>query len=450
MNFLISLRRFRQRTLHPSLRSKILLYLLLIHLLFGVVAFIVLLQNKLWLFAIEAIFAVSILLGVKLVRSFFVPLDMIRTGTQFIQESDFTSRIREVGQPEMDQLIGVYNRMVDNLREERVRQQEQHYFLDKILKASPSAVITFDFDQRVAMVNPSAEKIFQLAGLDMAGRKLSEIGVPLADDLEHLHSGESKVIPLQGRRRLKCYKSQFLDQGFSRDFIIIDELTEELRQSEKSAYEKLIRMMSHEVNNSVAAVNSLLQSCLNYREQLAREDRSDFETALNVVISRTDHLNSFMKGFADVVRLQAARREPCNIADVVGNVCHLMKAETEKRDIRLRIDLQQQLPPVSMDRHQMEQVFINILKNAMEAIDAEGTINVRTEKKGPRGSVVIEDTGCGISPEVKANLFSPFFTTKENGQGIGLTVIQEILTRHDFEFALEGKPGGPTQFTIYF
>jgi hypothetical protein len=98
-------------------------------------------------------------------------------------------------------------------------------------------------------------------------------------------------------------KSRFLDRGFHRHFVLMEELTEELRQSEKAAYEKLIRLMSHEVNNSVASANSLLHSCLNYKDQLEVEDREDYEVALAVVISRTEQLNAFMKSFADVVRL---------------------------------------------------------------------------------------------------------------------------------------------------
>jgi signal transduction histidine kinase len=98
----------------------------------------------------------------------------------------------------------------------------------------------------------------------------------------------------------------------------------------------------------------------------------------------------------------------------------------------------------------MEQAFVNIFKNAMEAIGEKGTITIRMGKKREKKFVVIEDTGVGLTPEARANLFTPFFSTKENGQGIGLTMIQEILSQHRFEFSLDGEPGQPTQFAIYF
>jgi two-component system nitrogen regulation sensor histidine kinase NtrY len=111
---------------------------------------------------------------------------------------------------------------------------------------------------------------------------------------------------------------------------------------------------------------------------------------------------------------------------------------------------QAQFDPVKLDRTQMEQVFVNVLKNAMEAIEEDGSITVRFGRQNSRQFVVIEDTGCGIPPSVKANLFTPFFSTKGNGQGIGLTLVQEILDGHKFEFSLESQTGGTTQFTIFF
>src|SRR5688572_9922676 len=137
-----------------SLRLKFTLYLFIAHSLFAGLAVYLLLRERIWLLAVEFVFIASFAAGLKLVRDLFGTLELIKTGAQFLNDRDFASRFREIGQPEMDQLIGIYNRMSDNLREERIRLQEQNYFLEKILTASPSGVITFDFDDKVAMVNP--------------------------------------------------------------------------------------------------------------------------------------------------------------------------------------------------------------------------------------------------------------------------------------------------------
>src|SRR6185436_5133884 len=178
-------------------------------------------------------------------------------------------------------------------------------------------IITLDFDNRISMINPAAERLLQASREELLGKRLADLQTPFACELDELLPGESKVLPLLGRRRVKCRKSQFLDRGFLRHFLLMEELTEELRQSEKAAYEKLIRLMSHEVNNSVASANSLLHSCLNYKDQLRIEDRRDYEAALAVVIARTEQLNAFMKSFADVVRLPKPQLHPCDIQEIL-------------------------------------------------------------------------------------------------------------------------------------
>jgi signal transduction histidine kinase len=138
------------------------------------------------------------------------------------------------------------------------------------------------------------------------------------------------------------------------------------------------------------------------------------------------------------------------VRGLLEGITHLLGPEAERRRVRFQWDAPQPLPAVDLDRIQMEQVFVNVLKNALEAIGADGTVTLRLGQRGPRPFVTIEDSGPGLRPEARAHLFTPFFTTKENGQGLGLTLVREILDQHGFDYALEAPPGGPTQFTITF
>jgi two-component system nitrogen regulation sensor histidine kinase NtrY len=437
------------RNIIVNLRRKFVLYLLVIHLTFAAVVVYLLWKDRLWLLAVEAFFVVSFIVAMKIFRGLFQPLELITSGVEFMRDRDFTTRLRELGQPEMDSLIGVYNRMVDYLRAERIHIQEQHYFLDKILNVSPSAILILDYDEKVSFANPAAESVLQISLSKLQGKLLSDLNTPLTLALSQIPMSGSAVIPFRGVRKAKCYKSHFLDQGHSRTFYLIEEMTEELRKTEKAAYEKLIRMMSHEVNNSLGAANSLLHSCLHYKDQLRESDRTDYETALGVAISRTEHLSSFMKSFADIVKLPLPQRKFVNLLSLVKNIVSLLGAELTRRHINIVWDIQKEPEDILMDEHQMEQVLLNILKNAMEAIGNDGSITLRFGKLNGKEFVAIEDTGSGISEEARGHLFTPFFSTKEHGQGIGLTLVQEILTQHKFEFALESPPGHPTRFTIY-
>src|SRR6266567_3596717 len=145
--------------LRMTLRSKILLYFIILHLILAAAAVFVLMENRLLLFAVEALFAASVYISYRLVRALFVPLDLIRTGAELITERDFSSRFVEVGQPEMDGLIRIYNDMAGRLREERLAAEEQQQLLQKIVTASPSGIVICDFDGRIEQMNPSAERL---------------------------------------------------------------------------------------------------------------------------------------------------------------------------------------------------------------------------------------------------------------------------------------------------
>jgi two-component system, NtrC family, nitrogen regulation sensor histidine kinase NtrY len=437
-----------------SLRAKILLYLAAIHLALGGVALMALREQPVWLFAAEALFAVSVVCGVLLVRAFFVPLELIRTGAELIGERDFTTRFRGVGQPEMDALVGVYNRMIERLREERLKAREQSHFLEQILAASPAGVAMLDFDGRVSRLNPAAERFFEQPEETAAGRRLEEVGA-LGPAVAALPTGGSEVLPLPGGRRLKVSRGELFDRGFPRSFFVLEELTEELRASERAAYGKLIRMMSHEINNSVGAVGSLLDSFRGYAVELGDEDRDDFLNAIAVALTRLENLRAFMSGFADVVRLPPPERRPTDVRRLVDEILTLMRPELERRGIDAVWERAEPVGPVDLDRNQIEQVLVNVLKNAAESIGEGGRIALRLEWEQapggkPRPVLAVRDSGPGISPEALPSLFTPFFSTKRDGRGLGLTLTQEILTQHGFEFALRNADGGGAELWVGF
>jgi nitrogen fixation/metabolism regulation signal transduction histidine kinase len=433
-----------------TLRAKFVLYLVLVHGLLAWAAVWLIHTNAWWLFAAEAVFIASFSTGLFLIHRFFASLDFIRESAQLLEDSDLMSRYREVGQPGIDRLVRVYNRMVDSLRDERVRLQEQQQFLARVLRESPGGILVLDFDGRVEMVNPAALRLLQSDAAGVNGRSLGELDRPLTSDLVALAEGQSRVLALWGGRRVRAAHGTFLDRGFRRSFYLLEELTEELRQSEKAAYEKLIRMLSHEVNNTVGASNSLLNSCLSYASQLRTEDRTDFEHAIGVVIGRTAELNTFMRSFADVVRLPPPRRQMVAPEALVDDLTRLVGAECAKRNITLRREVEADGVTVSMDRTQIEQALLNVAKNGIEAIGSGGTLTVRLTRRDGRRVLEVEDTGPGIPADVRDQLFTPFFSTKEGGQGIGLTLVQEILANHQFGYALDAPSGGPTRFTIAF
>lgn len=431
-----------------NLRAKIVLYLVAIHAILGAVVVFVLIDRPWLLFAFEALFTLSGLLGYMMIRAFFVPLGLIRTGAQLMRERDFTTRFSTVGQPEMDELIGVYNGMADQLKAERLKLEEQNLFLERVLAASPAGVVTLDHDGRVSQVNPGAARLIGLAADALIGRRLESVGSPVTLAMADLGSGRSVLVSPDGRRRLRCQRAEFFDRGAPRAFFVIEELTDELRESERVAYGKVIRLMSHEVNNSIGAVRSLLESCRTYGRQLGAEDRSDFDSALEVASGRLDRLNGFMRDLASVARVPVPDRRPCDLAALVADVARLLAPELERLRIVLEQEFDATLPPIDLDKNQIEQVLLNALRNAIEAIGEGGRIALRVGRAQGRFHVSIHDSGPGIADDVRTRLFTPFFSTKREGQGLGLTLSREILALHGFEFSLENHRDGGAEFMI--
>lgn len=435
-------------------RTQLTLYLIAVHLPFALAAALVLeteVVPRAAIFALEAAFLTSFAVGLWLVKRCFAPLELIRSGAELLGEGDFGSRLTRVGPRELDDVVALYNRMFDRLQDERLQLEEQHFLLDKLLRAAPWGVAMLDLDGHIASLNPAAEELLGRAP-DVIGKPPAALDPPFGPALRELiaapPAAASTVVTLLGSRRIKIQRSEFFDRGFPRAFFVLEELTEELRRSERAAYEKLIRMMSHEVNNSVAAVGSLLESCLAYRAQIGVDDRADYEQALRVAIGRTAQLGQFMRSLAEVVKIPPPRLSPIDVNALAADAVTLVRPDAAGHGIEIHLATDPALAPIAMDRSQIEQVLVNILRNAIEAIAGPGRIDVSTSAQG-RGSLVVENSGPRIPEAVKQRLFTPFFTTKPNGQGLGLTLVQEVLINHRFRFALESDPE-PTRFTIRF
>ena len=432
-----------------TLRGKVVLYLALIHVLMAAVALRVLWEQPEWLFIVEGIFVLSIVVSIRLIRALFVPLELIGTGAELINERDFTSRFHPIGQPEMDQLIEVYNKMIDQLREERLKVREQNELLGQIVEAAPGGILIADLDERIVEVNPSAVRLVGASREEILGRTLPEMDSTVLSAISLIAVGDSRVLAIDGGRRLKVHRAAFRDRGYERSFYLLEELTEELHQSERAAYEKLIRMMSHEVNNSVGAVGSLLASFRAVAEGLPEKERSGFLRALELAGDRLDLLRSFMDRLAEVVRLPEPELRPCAVDRLLEDILSLFEASFDEQGISCVWADKEALPEVALDKNQMERVFVNVIKNAAEAIGEGGTIAVTTGVKEGVGQVTIQDSGRGIPEDVRQQLFTPFFSTKRDGYGLGLTLVKEILGRHDFSFSLKNVAGSGARFTIH-
>lgn len=378
-------------------------------------------------------------------RKIVKPLNSIGSGMELLREQDFSSRLSPVGQYEADRIVNVFNRMMEQLKNERLRLREQNNFLNLLIKASPMGVILTTLDEDLSELNPMAQKMLGVRQEDVLGKKMNEIDSPLAAELANVPKGETATVRLNDSNIYRCTHSSFIDRGFQHPFFLIESLTDEVMKAEKKAYEKVIRMIAHEVNNITAGITSTLDTV---EQALSTEEgMDDICDVMRVCTERCFSMSRFITRFADVVKIPEPTLTPVDLNDLAFTCKRFMEGMCTDRNIKLRLEIDETLKEVKMDASLFEQVLVNIIKNAAESIEKDGEIIVRTLSPA---IVEVVDNGKGISKEVEAKLFSPFFSTKPNGQGIGLIFIREVLMRHGCTFSLRTYADGLTRFRILF
>ena len=373
-------------------------------------------------------------------------IQLISNGMSLLKEQDFSSRLSSVKQPEADRIVSIFNKMMEQLKEERLRVREQNELLDLLISASPMGVLILTLDNRLFSANPAACSMLKLTGSEQVeGKRLTDFGLPLTDALDAIPLYSHDIIRLNDANIYKCTHASFIDRGFPRSFFLIEELTQEVFKAEKKAYEQVIRLMAHEVNNTTAGLTSSLDTIESILQEMP--DMNDLSEVLRIAIERCYSMNRFIGRFADVVRIPEPQLSRCELAETVQSSIRIMETLCADRNISLIFEPEKNLT-VWMDPVLFEQVLVNIIKNATESIGTAGTITIRITSNPL--CLEVADNGKGIDKETESKLFSPFFSTKPDGQGLGLIFIREVLQQLNCSFSLRTYDDGLTRFRIVF
>ena len=373
------------------------------------------------------------------------PMHTIGNGMELLREQDFSSRLSPVGQHEADRIVNIFNRMMDQLKNERLRLREQNHFLDLLIQASPMGVIITDLDGNISQANPMAIKMLGIHLESLLNKPIEKIDSPLATELAALSKEETRVVRLNDANIYRCTVTFFIDRGFQHPFYLIERMTDEVIRAEKKAYEKVIRMIAHEVNNTTAGITSTLDTV---EQALATEkDMEEICDVMHVCTERCFSMSKFITRFADVVKIPEPLLARNSLNETATTCVRFMEGLCNDHHIQLTLQCAPDVGDVNLDTSLFEQVLVNIIKNAVESIGQDGEIRITTTAPA---SLEVADNGPGISKETEEKLFSPFFSTKPHGQGIGLIFIREVLNRHGCTFSLRTYNDGWTRFRISF
>lgn len=367
------------------------------------------------------------------------PLQTMANLLTALREGDFSTRARGANRDEpLGDVMSEINMLSGVLQEQRLGALEATALLRTVMEEIDVAIFAFDAHETLRLVNRSAQELLGQPAERILGRQATEL------NLDDCLDGEATRVLTRtfpgGAGRWGMRRTSFREGGLPHKLLVIADLSQPLREEELKAWQRLVRVIGHELNNSLAPIKSIAGSLttLLRRSQRPSDWEDDMRGGLEIIEARAEGLNRFMQSYARLARLPAPTKAPCDIGTLVRRVSSL-----ETRTV-VQVDDGPELI-VMIDAAQIEQVVINLVKNAVEAAPEPGQAGeasccVRTGWRRQPGAVEIfvEDDGPGIAnPQ---NIFVPFFTTKPSGSGIGLVLCRQIAENHGGALTLENRP----------
>jgi PAS domain S-box-containing protein len=363
------------------------------------------------------------------------PLRTLSNLLAALQEGDFSVRARGA---EIDDALGEVmqqvNSMGGTLREQRLGALEATTLLRKVMEEIDVAIFAFDSEHKLRLVNRAGEKLLAMPAERLTGRSAAEL-----DLAECLEGDPARVLQTtfpSGPGRWGLRRSMFREHGLPMQLLVIGDLTRPLREEELAAWQRLVRVLGHELNNSLTPIKSIAGSLesLVASETLPPDWQDDMRRGLAVISSRSESLSRFIGAYARLAKLPRPTLAPLEVAPWIRRVVGL--------ETRLQVDVQPGPELVIHgDADQLEQLLINLLRNATDAaLETGGGVRVAWRKNNTYVEVKVEDDGPGLSNT--GNLFVPFFTTKPGGSGIGLVLSRQIAEAHGGALTLENRRTG--------
>ncbi len=339
-----------------------------------------------------------------------------------LREGDYSFRARQVGRTDpFAEVITELNLLAQTLRRQRVEDLEATALVRKVMGEIDVAVFAFDGSDRLRQVNAAGEVLFHQDS-DLLGRSAADLGLGDCLSGPPARTVELEIGGKTGRWEMR--RGTFRQHGRANRLLVLSDVSRALHAEELAAWKRLIRVIGHELNNSLAPITSLAASLekLVDQEPLPGDWRSDLGRGLDVIASRVEALNRFMGDCSRLAKLPEPKISPVDIGACIRNVVELEEGS------RVLVEDGPAIM-VDADRDQIEQILINLLRNAVEANqETGGGVRIHWSSAGGFAEVVVSDEGPGL-PE-SANLFVPFFTTKPSGSGIGLFLSRQIAEAH--------------------
>src|SRR6059036_3472258 len=360
------------------------------------------------------------------------PLQTLSNLLAALREGDYSIRARGAGEGSaMSEVLLEVNSLGETLRQQRLGAFEATALLRTIMSEIDVAIFTFDPERRLRLVNRAGEALLAQTIDKLLGKSAKELGLDRCFDADEDEPLALNFPGWSGRWGIR--RSTYRERGLPHELLVLTDLSRTLREEERRAWQRLVRVLGHEMNNSLAPIKSLAASLeeLLTREPLPADWKEDSQSGLKSIATRAESLNRFLQAYTRLTKLPSPQKEDLEIGELVQRVTDL--------EPRLKMKI---LPgpktKIRADAAQIEQLLINLVHNAVDAaLETHGNVAIGWRETGDSVEIFIEDEGPGIMNT--ANLFVPFFTTKPDGSGIGLALSRQIAEAHGGSLSLTNR-----------
>jgi two-component system nitrogen regulation sensor histidine kinase NtrY len=421
----------------------------------------------------EALNVTPILIAILIILQVFALIRYVdrtnRDLTSFLESirfSEFTRSFQIEGMgSSFDELNRAFNDVINDFQKVRSEKEEHFHYLQSIVQNIDVSIIAYRKDGTVEMINKAAKQLFQIHSLKNI-KGLEQLSQDLVNTLININPGENTLVKVQDQDdilQLAIYATEFKVKDKLIILATINNIQNVLEEQETEAWQKLIRVLTHEIMNSItpiASLSSTLEIMLkgitdggDIQENMDLDSVMEIQQALQTINKRSTGLLHFVNTYRNLTRIPKPNFKIFPVGELFKNIYLLMEEEITDNKVNFVTNVDPENIEVSADEQLIEQVIINLIRNSMHALDGrkDPTIELKTyyNKRG-RVTIQVADNGTGILPEVLDKIFIPFFTTKQSGSGIGLSLSRQILRLHNGTITAHSIPDEETIFTLTF
>ncbi|MDQ2657269.1 MAG: ATP-binding protein [Bacteroidota bacterium] len=442
-------------------RTRVILRVIFLGLSMAVFSFMITRPNMLF----AAVLTLVIIIF-QLVDIFRFVSQTNRKLTRFLESvkySDFISGFtsdNKLGKSFKD-LNMAFNEVLEAFRRARSEKEEHWQYLNSVVQQVRTGILSFDGEGDIQLINTNAKKFIGITSMRNI-RELIQLNPRLYHALNNAGPGKSELYKASNELYLTIQSTELRIRGSDVKLVTLQNIQPELQKQELEAWQNLTRVLRHEIMNSITPISSLtstLREILdhdmerkNSHYELKEEGADDLREGLSTIENRSKGLIKFIDAYREYTSLPKPKMSMVRLADLIEKVAQLMKTELKKTTISFRCECTSEYLTIQADGEMIEQVLINLLKNAIEALAETPDPRLEIIGRYDENSVKIEiiDNGPGIIKEALDHIFVPFYTTKRTGSGIGLSLSRQIMQMHNGSITVESEPDVRTIFTLRF